>query len=306
VIRALRAFIAGLWAVARAPLVVAFVSLATLVAALPFAAVIGDELQTALAHQPPIDLAAEEIDAEWWLEYRRHATGLMATFTPAIIGFAAPIENLSALADGTRRPWALVLPVAIYAVLWSFLWGGILFRFKQGTRVGIGRALSAALSYLPHFIVISALAGVVVLALFLTVHRVLFGPLYGWIAAGAATEPIAFTGRVMLYLVFGSLLAAVSLVADYTRVALVTHASRSLREGVVTTTRFIRANLVSVVGLCALSAGAFAVALAAYGVADLRVGGWRAVLLGQAFVVGRLALRLAAAASQVELYRRSR
>ena len=303
-ISAIRSFVFGLWAVARAPLVVAFVCLMTLLAVLPFAVVVGSELQTALGHQPPIDLAAEEIDAEWWLEYRRHATGLLSTFTPAIIGFAAPLENLSALMDRTPRPWALALPVVIYAVLWSFMWGGILHRFNHGGAVGVRHALTAALHHFPRFIVISAVAGVVTLGLFWTVHRALFGPLYDWIAARAETEPAAFAGRVALYVVFGSIVAAVSVVADYTRVALVAHAGRSLRDGVVVATRFVRSHAVSVVALFLLSAALFAAALAAYGVADLRFGGWRGVLLGQGFVVARIALRLASAASQVDLYRR--
>jgi hypothetical protein len=48
--------------------------------------------------------------------------------------------------------------------------------------------------------------------------------------------------------------------------------------------------------------------LTVYGVTEAyggtRVGGWRAVLIGQAYVVGRLALRLTFAASEVRLFQR--
>jgi len=50
-----------------------------------------------------------------------------------------------------------------------------------------------------------------------------------------------------------------------------------------------------------------AVAMAAYGVGELyggsRVGGWRAVAIGQAFIALRLALRLSLVAAQVRLTR---
>jgi hypothetical protein len=41
--------------------------------------------------------------------------------------------------------------------------------------------------------------------------------------------------------------------------------------------------------------------LVVYGVADRRVGGWRAVIVGQAYIVARLAIRLVAAASELRL-----
>jgi hypothetical protein len=52
----------------------------------------------------------------------------------------------------------------------------------------------------------------------------------------------------------------------------------------------------------------FAAMLAAYGFAEVsggsRLGGWRAVAIGQAYVIGRLTLRLVLAASEVHLWRK--
>ena len=100
-----KAWTEGLRQVARAPLLIVLTVIVTVAAAAPFALVLGAELRAALADQPPIALGSSEIDADWWNEFRSHADGLAATFTPTVIGFAAPLDNLSAIADGTRRPW---------------------------------------------------------------------------------------------------------------------------------------------------------------------------------------------------------
>jgi hypothetical protein len=303
---AVRAFASGLRAVVGAPGLLLVVLFATLLTVAPFGVVLGREIQSALAHQPPIDLAAQEIDAEWWLEYRRHATGLAATFTPAILGFAAPLENISALLDGVVRPSVLALPVVLYAAVWAFLWGVLLQRFHAGQRLHLSGAYSAGARHFVPFVTISILAGVIVLALYATIHAWLFGPLFDAIAARAGSEPAAFAGRVVLYLTFGALLAAVSLAADYTRIAMIVHDTRSVRDGFANAAGLMRSHPTAVALLFVLSAGTFVAALGAYGVADLRFRGWRAVLLAQAFIVGRLALRLVTAASQLDLYKRLR
>jgi hypothetical protein len=198
------------------------------------------------------------------------------------------------------------VPVLAYAVVWAFLWGGILHRFDHSGSVGVRFFRAAASRHFRQFLGVSALAGVVTVGLFLTIHPLLFGPVYGWIVTRTDTEPAAFAARVALYIVFGALLAAVSLTADYTRVSLVALTPRSLRDGLAHAGRFIRHQTSSVVVLFLLSVLTFAVALAAYGIADARFGGWRGVLLGQLFVVGRIGLRLVTAAAQLDLYRRSR
>jgi hypothetical protein len=51
------------------------------------------------------------------------------------------------------------------------------------------------------------------------------------------------------------------------------------------------------------------VAFLLYGVGEAyggsRVAGWRGVVIGQAFVIGRIALRLVAIAAEVRLYERA-
>ena len=301
-IAAIRAFARGMVTVIRAPGAVLLTVIATLLTVLPFALVLGNQLQAALAHQPAIDLAAQEIDAEWWMEYRRHASGLAATFTPAIIGFAAPLETLSALLDGSPRPWVLAIPIVLHAIVWAFLWGALLPRLST-PRLTVREAFAAGKRHFVSFVAISLIAGLALVVLFLTVHAWLFGPVDDFIRARTQTEPAAFAGRVSLYLVFGALLAAVSLIADYARVALVTGRARSVRTAVAESLQILRSHAGPVVLLLLLTLAVLTLAFAAYGIADQRFGGWRAVLLGQAFIIGRLVLRLVNAAAQLHLVR---
>ena len=147
--------------------------------------------------QPPAADGSSEIDPEWWLEFRRQASGLAATFTPAILGFAAPLDNVSALLDGTRRPAALAWPVLLSAVVWAFLWGGVLHRFATGDSSARG-ILSAATRCFGRLMAITMLAAAANLLIYLSVHAVLLGTLYDAIAASVSTERDAFLARVVL------------------------------------------------------------------------------------------------------------
>lgn len=302
----IRAFMSGVAAVARAPLVVAAAALVTMLVALPFAIVLGTHLQESLASQPPVALDETEIDPEWWQEFRAHARGLDATFTPAIVGFAAPLDSISAVLDG-RRPAAAVLgPIALSIVGWAFLWGGALQRYHAGRAIGVKAFTAAGLRLMPGFIAIALVAAIAIVVLYLTLHALLFGPVYKFLEARTASEQLAFFARVVLYVIFFAPVAAVGLMADYARVAAATarasSVATSLRAGIV----FVRRNFGAVLTLYLIGASIFAAVTAGYGLLEIyggsQVGGWRAIVLGQAYIVFRLVMRLAAAAAELRLF----
>lgn len=298
-IDAFRAFGAGIWSTARAPGVLVAVFVATLAAVIPFGLVVGRDAQLALSNQPPIDLASEEIDADWWMEYRAHATGLAATFTPAVLGFAAPLDNLSALLDGETRPAALILPLLLYLMVWALLWGGLINRFRE--RRGSSRAfIVSARRNFTQMLVVSGGATTIALLLYVTVHPVLFGPVFSSLAATASSERDAFLLRVALYAAFTCLLGVVSLAADYTRIGLVAE-QQPLRDALRGALGFLGGHKIPVLSLWLLNGVLFLALLLAYGLADRRWGGWRLVMVGQAYICGRLALRVINVASQLRL-----
>ena len=186
----------GLFLTIRAPGLLLAILLVTMTSAIPFAFAIEPAVMESLALQPPAADGSSEIDPEWWIEFRRQATGLAATFTPAILGFAAPLDNVSALLDGTRRPAALAWPVLLSAVVWAFLWGGVLHRFATGDSSARG-FLSAATRCFGRLMAITMLAAAANLLIYLSVHAVLLGTLYDAIAASVSTERDAFLARVV-------------------------------------------------------------------------------------------------------------
>jgi hypothetical protein len=199
----------------------------------------------------------------------------------------------------------VLLPVGLYGVLWAFLWGGLISRFDHGGPVGPRAFARAGVRHLPRFVAISVAAAAAAVLLYLTIHAVLFGPVYEWGAARAGSERNAFFWRVLLYLVFGALLAVVSIVADYARVDSVLTMPPSLVGAVRGAVTFIRARSGAVVAVYLLNGLLLVVLLAMYGLADRRFGGWRGVALGQAYILARLGIRLTSIASEVRLFRSS-
>jgi hypothetical protein len=90
----LRALLLGITDVLRAPWLLIAVAAITLLTAAPFAGVLDSRLQQSLSVQPQVSLDETEIDPEWWMEFREHARGLEATFTPAVLGFAATLDGI--------------------------------------------------------------------------------------------------------------------------------------------------------------------------------------------------------------------
>ena len=302
---AVRALWHGLLDVITAPLMLIAIAIVTMVTVLPFAAMLHGELQQSLSVQPHVSLADTEIDAEWWMEFREHAKGLAATFTPAVLGFAATLDGLSGVMDGRALPAALLVPFAVSIAAWAFLWGGVLRRFQEQRAIGVRGFLRAGRAHVFHFILIAIAAALVNLVLYLTVHKILFGPVYHALVAMTSTERDAFLVRVVLYAMFFALVALVGLIADYARIATV--AGRAAAPiGVGASMAFIRRNTSQVVMLYVMTGAIFVVVTVAYGVLEIyggsRVGGWRAIAIGQAYVLVRLAIRLAFASSELRLF----
>ncbi|MDP2318117.1 MAG: hypothetical protein Q8O42_02100 [Acidobacteriota bacterium] len=303
---ALRALGSGLRTVITAPALLMVVTAVSVLSVLPFGLVLGSQLRVALANRQPVYLGTAEIDAEWWMAFREHAEGLAATFTPAILGAAAPLDNLSAMLDGTGRPLAILGPVLLSALVWAWLWGGLLERFHSARRRGVRAFWQAGWRHVWTFVAISLAAAVAHLVLYFTVHALLFGPVFGWLASVAETERTAFFWRIALYGVFGAFLLAVSMMADFARVSVVVQSRRGVRQALTAAATFLREHAGSAITLYLLVGVLFAAMLALYVAGEVyggtRLGGWRSILIGQGYIVARLAIRLTLAAAGVKLY----
>jgi hypothetical protein len=301
----MRAFVSGVAAVVRAPLLVIAAAALMMLIALPFAAVLGWRVQHSLSSQPPVALDETEIDPEWWQEFRAHARGLEATFTPAIIGFAAPLDSISAVLDGRRPAFGVIAPIALSIAGWAFFWGGALRRFSGGA-IGPRAFVANGAKFLPRLVVIALAAAIAIVVLYLTLHALLFGPVYDFLASRASSERTAFFARVVLYVLFFAPVAIVGLIADYARVIAVIGQPGSIADSLRAGTAFVRDHFSAVVVLYLLGAMLFVAVTATYGALELyggsQVGGWRAIAIGQLYILIRLAIRLSAAAAELRLF----
>jgi hypothetical protein len=304
--RALQALRDGMRRVNAAPAVLAGVFALTLLVALPLAIALSGMLEEHLGDSLAAERAAAGVDYDWWQEFLAQATGLGRTFTPAIIGFAAVLENLSNLVD--NAPFAATIggAAAAWLVLWSFLSGGILDRYARGRPTRAHGFFAACGTHFWRFVRIGIVAWAAYAILFGWVHELLFEDFFGWATRDISVERTAFLVRAGCYLVFGALLVAVNLVVDYARIRTVVEDRRSAFGAILAALRFVRREP-AVVALYALNGVLFVCLLAVYaitapgpsppGIAALLVFAW-----GQLFILGRHYLKLLFYASQTSLF----
>src|SRR6185436_17537034 len=103
----------------------------TFVLALPFAMLLRDQIAGQLGSSLAAGAVADGVNNDWWREFTAQATGLGATFTPSIIGFASTLDTVSRVLDARYPPTALMWLLGGYLTLWTFLSGGILDRYAR-------------------------------------------------------------------------------------------------------------------------------------------------------------------------------
>ena len=179
------AWLDGWRRVRRAPAVLLGVFALTFAAAVPFAVVMRTALATHLGSSLEAATAADGANWDWWQEFISQASGLGATFTPRIVGFAATLDSLSAIADARRETTALLGLLAGYLALWTWLQGGLIDRFarQRPTRTHGFAAVSSVFFF--RFVRLGVMAGIVYWWLFAYLHPWLFDERYTDLTRGA-------------------------------------------------------------------------------------------------------------------------
>ena len=300
----LRIFAAGLRATLRHPSLVVWAYVSTLIAAAVPASLMLMQLGRALDRGYPPGGAFESISADWWIGAEQSSSPLLRLVSPRALGAAAPLDALSALLDGDLPPPALSVTLALYVVVWSFTWGVVLSRLTAGQSQRASGSWMAGRQWLLPFLGISVVAAAALTVLYLTVHVVLFDVLYS-IVATSLDERARVILRVGFSVLFAACLIAVSLTADVARILAFVSNDRSVLRAVADAGRFVSARPLVLIGLSIISIATGGFLMATYAAGDLlggaRVGGWRGVVLAQAYVVLRSALRIAWGASLVAL-----
>jgi hypothetical protein len=293
--------------VLAAPIVIGGVFAMTLLAAAPLAIALRGSIETHLGCSLMANQAADGVNFDWWQEFTSQSSGLGATFRPTIIGFAATLDNTASLLDAQREIAPITAAIAIYLLAWTFLAGGVLDRYARQRPTRAHGFFAAAGVFFWRFLRLGLVAGVLYWLLFGYLHAWLFDEWYVRATRDIDVERTAFFWRVGMYAIFGTALVACNVLFDYAKVRLVVEDRRSAIAALAAALAFITRNPGAVMGLYALNALAFVLLLALWALLAPGAGGagpsmWLAFVIGQIYIVARLAMKLQFMASQIALF----
>ena len=307
--------VAGPWVqgwrrVAAAPAVIAGVFVLTFVIAAPLAITMSSEIQAQLGRSLVAGSVADGVNYDWWQEFTSQTSGLSATFVPAIIGFAATLDNISSVLDGPTEILPIASALALYLTGWGFLSGGILDRYARQRRTRAHGFFAASGVYFFRFLRLAIMAGIFYWWMFAIVHYWLFDKWYADLTRNISVEREAFAVRLGLYVVFGAVLLFGNLVFDYTKIRTVVEDRRSAFGALNAALRFIVRRPRETFGLYALNSTVFLGllvlwALIAPGAGRAGASMWIGFAVGQLYLLARLLLKLQFLASQTALFQAS-
>jgi hypothetical protein len=304
-----RAWRDGIRRVTSAPAIAIAAWMLTSLVSLPLVVLMRADIADSLGNRLAAGQAARGMSYEWMQDFADQATPLGATLRPSIVGAGAVLDNMSAYVDNVRRPAAVAAASGVYVLLWIFLTGGAIDRYARG-RVSGGRGFFAACGvYFFRLFRLAIVTAIVYGVLFGALHPWMFGTLYPRLIRGIDVERTTFFIRAGLYVVFGVLLAAANVVSDYTKVRAVVEDRRSMLVAIAASCRFIRKHTGAALGVYVLNVIAFAMTLAVYASIAPSAGGiglmvWPGFVIGQAYIVGRLCVKLLFWASETALFQR--
>jgi hypothetical protein len=293
--------------VASAPVVLVCVYLATLLTAVPLSMLMRDSIASHLGNSLAAEEAARGFNYRWFIEYQSQAGELGKTLRTTVIGFAAVLDNLSALLDKEHRPASILWVGAAYLLLWLFLSGGILDRYARKRPTRSYEFFSACGVYFVRFLRLAPIIAATYYVLFAYVHPFLFNGVYARLTRDLTVERTAFFYRLALYAVFGSLLIAANVTFDYAKIRAVVEDRRSMIGAIAAGLRFIRRHFSAVAGLYAINGAIFLAVLVIYALVAPGVGGtavriWLGFAVGQIYLLCRLWVRLVFLASEASLF----
>ncbi len=293
--------------VARAPAILLGVWALTLLVSLPLALAQRGTIAQHLGGSLAAETAASGVNYQWWQELTDEATGLGVTFRPTIIGFGAVLDNLSAFLDNERRPVVVVGAASAYVVLWIFFAGGIIDRYARDRPTRAHGFFAASGVFFFRFLRLAIVMWCAYALLFGSLHSWLFGDVFQRLTREMTEERRVFVVRVVLYFVFGILVAFCSLISDYAKVRAVVEDRRSMAGALRAALGFIRRNWAAAVTLYLIDFACFLIVVAAYALVAPGAGGggwwtWLGLAAGQLYILARLWVKLTFWASEIALF----
>ena len=286
---------------------VALVLLANLAFALVLAVPLAVQLEGDLAHLEASRGMMYGFDYDWWSAWSEKQEGPSSALSPDILGMGFVFPDPR---KGLPTPSILGLG-ALYLLLQVFLTGGLLgvFRSPQGGWTVRGFVHGSGF-YFGRLFRVSLLALAAVGAVF-----ALNAPFARWvdrIAQEAVSERTALALDIGRHALLVLVLVLVHMVASHAKVKVVREERLSAALAFLSSLGFCARNFLAALGQYAVVGGLGLAVLLLFGALDARLAviGWRsqlvALVLFQAVVAARIALRLGLLASQLELQARRR
>jgi hypothetical protein len=245
-------------------------------------------------------------DLQWWHEFRAAADGLAADFGPWVIGFAAPLSNLSALTGSPTASGASWIVVGAWFVLGTLLSGGILDRYARQRAVhahGFGAACGRLAFRLLRLNVLVLLLGAALLWIGLLVGK----PIWTWATHDLASERAAFLWAAGLSTVAALVAIALVAIADCARVRMVVEDRRSAVFALAAGLRFAWRHRTRLLALYALLGATQLVILGVYaivapGATLAGAWAWAGFAVSQVYIAARVVAKLLTYASATSLF----
>jgi hypothetical protein len=309
--KTLRAVAVGFGQAIGSPGLVVCLLVVSLVVALPDTMLIRQAVQQSVGASLAHERLRDGFDMEWYSDYQYNTgDGVESLLTPTSVRPAAFLDNLEAWFSGdlfTLHP-AIVAVGIVFALLWSLVLGGILYRFvHQERRFSLKQLLSRGSGFFFRFVRLMALMGVAYYGVY-RFSRWLF-PWLEELMRDVTVERDALVVYLLGATVVLALLMLVKLSSDYAKVATVLEGRRSMLLAAFHGLRFVVRHPLRTFGAYALVAVAglgllYLYAQIAPGQDQTTLTGVvAAFLIAQAFLAVRLVQRLTTYGAAVEIYR---
>jgi hypothetical protein len=299
----------GLAKVLGSPGLVLWLFFVNFAAAAPLAVVISGSIERSIGPSLVRENLRSGFDMGWFGEYESEAKGVETTLSPSVVGVGAFLDNIEGWLNGglfERNP-GIVGAGILYALVWALFLGGILHRYTDGSGLfRLSEFFAQGGTFFFRFVRLAVLSGF----LYYLVYR-LSGWLFSWIER--TTRDVTVEGTIFGYVVAGSvfvafLLTLVNMAFDYAKIATFRENRRSMLLATLKGFGFVLANLgrtmtlyygLSFLGLLLL--GLYW--LVAPGAGQTTAPGVvLAFLVGQAYLLSKLVLRLTVYAGEMSLY----
>lgn len=299
----LAAWRSGLRRAIRAPGLLLLLWCASAAIALPPALAVRDAVASHLGESLEADAAASGVNYDWMQEFRAQASPLGQTLRADVIGFAAVLNNTSALADVSAPAPVVVLGGLAYVLLLWFVTPGIIQRLAAGRALGAQAFLARCGGSTMRMLRLNLATAIIYAALFGGLHAWLFDDLFDTLTRNTTVERTAFFIRLGFYLAFFAIVALVNLIADFAKVRMIVEDRHSVLGSVEAAVRFVVSKPATAFGAYALN---LALLLAVLGIYYFVAPGagttgwtmWAGFAVSQAFIAARILTKLAFWASE--------